>query len=82
MNVGDSLQKETISGVRDWLQSSGVDVEAISLICSEPDLASRETAALRVSLSSKKHTDFLVQNGVLALGSQCRVSHYVPKSPR
>ncbi|KAJ7858806.1 hypothetical protein B0H14DRAFT_3632501, partial [Mycena olivaceomarginata] len=82
MNVGDSLQKETISGVRDWLQSSGVDVEAISLMCSEPDLASRETAALRVSLSSKKHADFLVQNGVLTLGSQCRVSHYVPKSPR
>ncbi|KAJ7863107.1 hypothetical protein B0H14DRAFT_2739309 [Mycena olivaceomarginata] len=61
-------------------KSSGVDAEAISLMCSELDLASQETASLRVSLSSKKHADFLVQNGVLALGSQCRVSHYIPKS--
>ncbi|KAJ7893063.1 hypothetical protein B0H14DRAFT_2685106, partial [Mycena olivaceomarginata] len=73
-------REETISGARGWLQSSGVDAEAISLMCSELDLASQETASLRVSLSSKKHADFLVQNGVLALGSQCRVSHYIPKS--
>ncbi|KAJ7789865.1 hypothetical protein B0H14DRAFT_2942646 [Mycena olivaceomarginata] len=67
-----TTQEETISSARGWLQSSGVDAEAISLMCSELDLASRETAALRVSLSSKKHAELLVQNGVLALGSQCR----------
>ncbi|KAJ7802617.1 hypothetical protein B0H14DRAFT_2891736, partial [Mycena olivaceomarginata] len=64
--------EETISGAQGWLQSSGVDAEAISLMCSELDLASREIASLRVSLSSKKHADFLVQNGALTLGSQCR----------
>ncbi|KAJ7843632.1 hypothetical protein B0H14DRAFT_3688900 [Mycena olivaceomarginata] len=80
VNAGATTQEETISGARGWLQSSGVDAEAISLMCSELDLASRETASLRVSLSSKKHADFLVQNGALALGSQCRVSHYIPKS--
>ncbi|KAJ7874966.1 hypothetical protein B0H14DRAFT_2716890 [Mycena olivaceomarginata] len=80
VNAGATTQEETISGARGWLQSSGVDAEVIPLMCSELDLASRETAALRVSLSSKKHADFLVQNRVLTLGSQCRVSHYIPKS--
>ncbi|KAJ7340009.1 hypothetical protein DFH08DRAFT_875920 [Mycena albidolilacea] len=76
-------QESATVDIHDWLKKSGIDdcIQAMSFMCSDTDLAARETAPLRVSLLSKKDADSLVRNGALVLGSRCRVSPYVAKTP-
>ncbi|KAJ7607758.1 hypothetical protein FB45DRAFT_1011248 [Roridomyces roridus] len=82
--VPSDKRGEALYAVHSWLTHSGVkgSIQGVSLLCSDADITKRETASLRVSLASSSDALFLVQNGAVVLGSQCRVSRYVPKTSR
>ncbi|KAF8144899.1 hypothetical protein K438DRAFT_1873013, partial [Mycena galopus ATCC 62051] len=65
-----------------WLRHCGVarEIKTVSFMCSDDDLGKCDRAPLRASLSSQGDADMLVRSGALILGSQCRVSRYVPKT--
>ncbi|KAF8179489.1 hypothetical protein K438DRAFT_1842887, partial [Mycena galopus ATCC 62051] len=65
-----------------WLRRCGVagEIKTVSFMCSDDDRGKRDKAPLRVSLSSQGDADMLVCSRALILGSQCRVSQYVPKT--
>jgi hypothetical protein len=74
----DAIRERTVSAAQGWLRS--VDIQEASLMCSDTDLPTRQSAPLRLSLTRREDADSLVQNGALVLGSRCRVSRYVAKS--
>jgi hypothetical protein len=73
----DDIRAAVVSAAQDWLHD--VDIKEASLMCSDADLLTRQSAPLRLSLARREEADSLVQNGALVLGSQCRVSRYVAK---
>ncbi|KAJ7826913.1 hypothetical protein B0H14DRAFT_2816502 [Mycena olivaceomarginata] len=79
---GSTAQECVIRGIDSWLEvASVVDrINEMSFMCTDAILPTRETASLRVSLSSRRDADLLIQNGALVLGSCCRVSKYVAKA--
>ncbi|KAF8191570.1 hypothetical protein K438DRAFT_1830742 [Mycena galopus ATCC 62051] len=80
-NISCTHQESALSGVSSWLQESSVvgNIQAMSFMCRDADLVSRDTAPLRISLESQTDADLLVQNRALVLGTQCRVSPYTAK---
>ncbi|KAJ7312289.1 hypothetical protein DFH08DRAFT_822326 [Mycena albidolilacea] len=75
----DAIREETVSAARGWLRD--IDIKDASLMCSDTDLPTRQSAPLRLSLAHREDADSLIQNGALVLGSRCRVSQYVAKPP-
>jgi hypothetical protein len=79
---GSTAQEHAICGIDSWLEVACVvdRINEMSFMCTDAILPTCETAPLRVSLSSRRDADLLIQNGALVLGSRCRVSQYVPKA--
>jgi hypothetical protein len=75
----DNIRVAVVSAAQDWLYD--VDIKEASLMCSDADLLTRQSAPLHLSLACREDANSLVQNGALVLGSQCRVSQYVAKPP-
>ncbi|KAF8198166.1 hypothetical protein K438DRAFT_701379 [Mycena galopus ATCC 62051] len=77
-----TVHEWALQGVDSWLRTSGVvgEIKEMSFMCKDTDLLTRNTAPLRVSLSSPSDADLLIRNGALVLGTRCRVSRYIPKT--
>ncbi|KAJ6477563.1 hypothetical protein C8R45DRAFT_1157374 [Mycena sanguinolenta] len=81
-----SRSPEAISllSIMHWSEVNGLtgSVMAYSILCSADDFETRDSLSVRVSLSSEADALHLVKNGGTFFGAMCRVSRYIPKSPR